>query len=117
MKKSGHQLAPAVLYHGCRQRGRDDLYADELEEWEKAGVVAVKRTFSKTPQVSRGLKYIQDAVWADRDALKQFWRQGCFLYVCGSNTVSQAVSRLAVELKRQTAQEKGQQLSEADAEE
>ncbi|KAK9415164.1 putative Bifunctional P-450/NADPH-P450 reductase [Seiridium unicorne] len=115
MREAGVRLAPAVLYHGCRQPGKDDLYADELDKWERLGVVAVKRTFSRTPQESKGHKYVQDAMWADRRALLSLWRQGAFLYICGSREISRAVEKVAVRFKQELAASKGHNLSEPDA--
>ncbi|KAK6084421.1 cytochrome P450 [Seiridium cupressi] len=115
MREAGVRLAPAVLYHGCRQSGKDDLYADELNKWERLGVVAVKRTLSRTPQESKGHKYVQDAMWADRRALLSLWRQGAFLYICGSREISRAVEKVAVRFKQEVAASKGHNLSEPDA--
>lgn len=115
IKKSGHKLAPAVLYHGCRQPGKDDLYADELREWEMLGIVTVKRTFSRTPQESNGHKYVQDAIWDDRQKLLKIWRQGGLLYVCGSTKVYRAVEKNIIRFKQDITKSKGRILSEKDA--
>lgn len=63
MIRSGRKLAPAVLYHGCREPGKDDVYSAEFTEWEKAGAVIIKRAFSRKPEESGGSKYVQDIVW------------------------------------------------------
>jgi cytochrome P450/NADPH-cytochrome P450 reductase len=115
MAKDGHKLASAVLYHGCRRSGHDDIYAHELGEWESKGLVTVKRVFSRAPEESDGHKYVQDAVWADRDSLLQLWRQGCYLYVCGSKEISRAITHLAIRFKRDAAVAKGEALDEDDA--
>lgn len=115
MIRSGRKLAPAVLYHGCREPGKDDLYADELGEWEKQGVVTVKRAFSRTPEKSGGCKYVQDALWADRQRFHELWRQDAQLYVCGSRRVSQEIERVAKSIQQEAAKLNGGELSDEDA--
>ncbi|OTA65736.1 cytochrome P450 [Hypoxylon sp. EC38] len=115
MIRSGRKLAPAVLYHGCREPARDDLYANELDDWEKAGAVSVKRTFSRTPEKSGGYKYVQDIVWADRYHFLQLWNQGAQLYICGSRKVNQGVEKVAKHIQQEYAKQRGEHLSEEDA--
>ncbi|KAI2627622.1 bifunctional P-450:NADPH-P450 reductase [Hypoxylon sp. NC1633] len=115
MVRSGRKVAPAVLYHGCREPARDDLYADELSDWEAAGAVAVKRTFSRTPQKSGGYKYVQDALWADRHRFLELWSQGAQLYICGSRKVGQAVEKVAKSIQKEAAELKGERLSDEEA--
>ncbi|KAI0157150.1 bifunctional P-450:NADPH-P450 reductase [Hypoxylon sp. FL1284] len=115
MIKSGRKLAPAVLYHGCREPARDDLYARELRELEDIGVVTVKRTFSRTPDMSGGCKYVQDALWADRRRFHELWLQGAQLYVCGSRRVSHEVEKVAKSIQQEAAKLDGGHLSDEDA--
>ncbi|KAK9327395.1 cytochrome P450 [Lipomyces starkeyi] len=44
-------LAPAVLYFGCRDPEKDDIYRDEMDQWEAAGVVSVKGAYSRKPEL------------------------------------------------------------------
>ncbi|KAI0836251.1 bifunctional P-450:NADPH-P450 reductase [Hypoxylon sp. FL0890] len=115
MIKSGRKLAPAVLYHGCREPERDDIYADEFDDWEKAGAVRVIRAFSRTPEKSGGCRYVQDILWVDRHHFLELWRQGAQLYVCGSRKVSQGVETVAKRIQQEDARQKGEDLSEEDA--
>ncbi|OTA89350.1 hypothetical protein M434DRAFT_373862 [Hypoxylon sp. CO27-5] len=115
MIRSGRKLAPAVLYHGCREPARDDLYANELDDWEKAGAVSVKRAFSRTPEKSGGCKYVQDIVWADRHHFLQLWNQGAQLYICGSRKVNQGAEKVAKHIQQEYAKQRGEHLSEEDA--
>lgn len=79
-------LGPAILYFGCRDYQKDYIYADELAQWEKDGVVSVRPCFSKAgPQGSAGPKYVPDRIWEDREELaKLFAEQGAKIFVCGS---------------------------------
>ncbi|KAI1773837.1 bifunctional P-450:NADPH-P450 reductase [Hypoxylon cercidicola] len=115
MIKSGRKLAPAVLYHGCREPARDDLYASEFRDWEDAGIITVKRAFSRTPEKSGGCKYVQDALWADRHHFHELWRQGAQLYICGSRRVSQEVEKVAKSIQQEAAKRNGEDLSDEDA--
>ncbi|KAI0117999.1 bifunctional P-450:NADPH-P450 reductase [Hypoxylon sp. NC0597] len=115
MIRSGRKLAPAVLYHGCREPAKDDLYADELSEWEKTGAVSVKRAFSRTPEKSGGCKYVQDILWADRHHFLQLWNHDAQLYICGSRKVNQGVEKVAKCIQQEDAKQKGEHLSEEDA--
>lgn len=112
--KSGRKLAPAVLYHGCREPARDDLYNGEFNEWEKAGVITVKRAFSRVPSKSGGSKYVQDAVWDDRHSFHELWRQGAQLYICGSRRVAQGVEKVTKRIQQEAALQKGDSLSDDD---
>lgn len=118
LKAAGRQLAPALLVHGCRAPGRDDLYADELAEWEAAGVVRVRRAFSRKSEASStpGCAYAQDQLLADGDEVGKMWADGARLYVCGSRAVGQGVRDSIVRIK--LAAEKrhnGVEMTEAEA--
>ncbi|KAI0381230.1 bifunctional P-450:NADPH-P450 reductase [Hypomontagnella monticulosa] len=115
MIASGRKLAPAVLYHGCREPGRDDIYAAELADWKKVGAVTVKRAFSRTPEKSNDCKYVQDAMWADRSRFLELWHQGAKLYICGSRRVSQGVEKVTKSIQQEDAKRRGEHLSDEDA--
>ncbi|KAI1463492.1 bifunctional P-450:NADPH-P450 reductase [Daldinia caldariorum] len=115
MIRSGRKLAPAVLYHGCREPGKDDIYSEEFDEWEKAGAVTIKRAFSRTPEKSDGSKYVQDIVWADRLHFLQLWREGAQLYICGSRKVSQGIEKVIIKMRQEESQLNGEHLSDEDA--
>ncbi|KAI0180765.1 cytochrome P450 [Hypoxylon sp. FL1284] len=105
MIAAGRRLAPAMLFVGCREPGRDDLYADELAAWEKAGAVTVRRAYSRTPEAStaRAAKYVQEALRAADDEVTPLWRDGAKLYICGSRAVGEGVKAVVVELAKREA--------------
>ncbi|KAK2016912.1 cytochrome P450 [Colletotrichum eremochloae] len=88
---NGRQLAPAILFFGCRDPLADDLYRDEFDKWEAAGAVKVYRAYSRKPDASGGCKYVQDRIWQEREMLYGLWDQGARVYVCGSNRVAEGV--------------------------
>lgn len=77
------KLGPAILFYGCRDPEKDFLYRKELEEWEKQDVVNVYPAFSRS-KVDVQPKYVQDAVWEQRDTVAQMFREGGKIYICGS---------------------------------
>ncbi|KAI1135806.1 cytochrome P450 [Hypoxylon sp. FL0543] len=115
MVAAGRTLAPAMLFVGCREPGRDDLYAEELAEWEKAGAVKVRRAYSRKPEAAGGCKYVQDALRAAEDEVMQLWRDGAKLYVCGSRAVGEGVKNVIVELAKKEALREGKEVTDDQA--
>ena len=107
---SGRDLAPAVLFFGCRDPEQDDIYRAELDRWEKMGAVSVRRAYSRVEhegdegEESKGCKYVQDRLWVDREELCDLWDRGAKVYVCGSRGLGEGVKdtvvRIAVERRR-----------------
>jgi len=112
MISAGRKVAPAVLYYGCREPGKDDLYADELSQWEAEGAVVVKRAFSRTPEKSGGNKYIQDVIWDDREYVSELWDKDAKLFVCGSRQVGDGVSSVAQKIVKEKAEMKGKETTD-----
>lgn len=118
MLAGGRKLAPAMLFYGCREPGKDDLYADELAEWEKDGVLTIHRAYSRTPKLGcgpDGSKYVQDALAAEREAIVKLWKQNAKMYICGSRAVGKGVKDQAVKLRMRRAADKGEPMSEEEA--
>lgn len=60
-KMSGREVAPVLLFFGCRSPEMDYLYSDsDLAEWAKLGVVDIRPAFSRSTEHSGGCKYIQE---------------------------------------------------------
>lgn len=112
--KDGSSLAPAVLYFGCREPGKDDLYREEFQEWEASGVVSVKRAFSRNPAASEGYKYVQDWIWKTRDHIMELWNQGAQIYICGSRAVGESAKDVLVDVCLDAAQKEGKESSKED---
>ena len=104
-------LAPAVLYYGCRGAERDDLYADEFAQWEAKGAVTVRRAYSR--DTGAPYKYVQDVLAAHDDELRDLWKRNAKVYVCGSRAISQAVDKVAIQIKKDAAEKKGERPEEA----
>lgn len=114
MLAAGRQLAPALLFFGCRHPDGDDLYTVEMARWEAAGAVDVRRAYSRAPERSAGCKYVQHRLSRDRADVQELWARGARVYVCGSGEVSRAVEAVFVDMVREGAQA-GAGLDEAEA--
>ena len=79
----GRRLGPAVLYFGCRNVNKDYLYRNELEQWQKTGIVDVIPCFSR-PDGGIGGRHVDAAMWEDRGRLWDLFQEGGNIYVCGS---------------------------------
>jgi cytochrome P450/NADPH-cytochrome P450 reductase len=74
--------AKAILYAGCRTKGKDDIHADELAEWERLGAVEVRWAYSRPANSSEKGQHIQDLMRADRDEIVGLFGAGARIYVC-----------------------------------
>ncbi|KAJ2989536.1 hypothetical protein NUW58_g3418 [Xylaria curta] len=81
-------LGPALLYFGCRDYESDFLYADELRKWENLGAVQLRPAFSRRGPWEtggeKGHKYTHERMWEEREEIRDLFRQGAKIFVCGS---------------------------------
>lgn len=78
----GATLAPSLLFFGCRHRGVDQLYADELRDFEKTANTVVYTAFSREPE--HGRRYAQHEMVARQDEIWDLLGQGAQIFVCGN---------------------------------
>lgn len=101
--ESGKRLAPALLFYGCSSPSRDDIYAEELANWQQQGAVDVRRAYSRESDKSFGCRHVQDRIWHDRSDAKKLFAQDAQLYMCGAGAVgaeiNQVMARIYVESK------------------
>ncbi|KZL83552.1 cytochrome p450 [Colletotrichum incanum] len=115
---NGRQLAPAILFFGCRDPSADDLYRDEFDKWEAAGAVTVYRAYSHKPDASSGCKYVQDRIWQEREMLYGLWDQGARVYVCGSNRVAEGVKDIILKAAKEKSEiDDGKPMTDEELEE
>ncbi|VUC32293.1 unnamed protein product [Clonostachys rosea] len=107
MIAAGRRLAPAVLFFGCRSPATDDLYREELDEWQRIGAVDVRRAYSRETGAaeSKGCKYVQDRAWHDREELMKLWKEGAKVYVCGSKAVGESVKEVMIRMRKEMVPE------------
>ncbi|KAL9619781.1 MAG: hypothetical protein Q9160_005617 [Pyrenula sp. 1 TL-2023] len=111
MRSSGRKIAPAMLFFGCREPSKDDLYREELDGWESDGVVSVWRAYSRKVEESEGCKYVQDRLWRERDHVMNLWDQGAMLYICGSRAVGEAAKDMFIDICLDATKKKGKKTS------
>ncbi|KAH7136528.1 cytochrome P450 [Dactylonectria macrodidyma] len=115
MSAAGRDLAPALLFYGCRDPAVDDLYADEFARWEKMGVVEVRRAYSRATDKSEGCKYVQDRLYHDRNDVFPLWNRGAKAYICGSRDVGKAIEDVCVRLAQEWCKNEGKDVTEEEA--
>ena len=114
--EAGRKLAPALLFVGCQKPGQDDLHADELSAWSSKGAVDVRYAYSRDPEASKGAKYVQDRVWADREDVHRLFQTGAKVFMCGSGKVADGVKDASVKMYMQANEEAGTPKTTEEAE-
>lgn len=100
LREQGVPVGSSVLFFGCRDPQRDELYGDELREFEKHGVVRVHTVFSSRPQDGR--KYVQHEMLYRRDEIWDLIEQGAAVFVCGNaNTMAPGVRAALADIYRE----------------
>ncbi|XP_041920136.1 P450 (cytochrome) oxidoreductase b isoform X1 [Alosa sapidissima] len=82
LKEQGKEVGETVLYYGCRHKNEDYLYQEELEEFEKTGVltklnVAFSRDQDQKVYVQHLIKNNKEEIW------NQVHSQSAHIYICG----------------------------------
>ncbi|MFW7378976.1 MAG: hypothetical protein ACOH5I_09240 [Oligoflexus sp.] len=70
-----------MLYFGCDHPDVDFLYHEELQSWERAGIVSIRASFCRAP--INGQTYVQDRIWDERQEICDMITSGAHIYVCG----------------------------------
>ncbi|MDU5141912.1 MAG: bifunctional cytochrome P450/NADPH--P450 reductase [Paenibacillus dendritiformis] len=83
MKREGQALGEAHLYFGCRNEA-DYLYRDELEQYERDGVVTLHTAFSRKEGVPK--TYVQHLMAKNAEKIIRILDGGGRLYVCGDGS-------------------------------
>lgn len=100
MRAGGRDIGVALLYFGTNDPDVDFLYRDELERWEKMGVVSLRPVFSAKPV--DGATFVQHRLWAERNEIKAAFREGAGFYVCGDGLhMAPAVRRTLIDIYRE----------------
>ncbi|KAI9702334.1 MAG: hypothetical protein M1836_000813 [Candelina mexicana] len=115
--EAGRQLAPALLFIGCRNSSTDRVYADEFDHWEKLGAVKLQYAYSRESEKSEGCKYVQDRLWRERHEVTDLFDQGAKVFVCGNSAVGKAVEECAKKMYKEKAEANGRAKSEEEVEE
>ncbi|KAF3765308.1 putative bifunctional P-450:NADPH-P450 reductase [Cryphonectria parasitica EP155] len=114
LQKAGKEktLAPAVLFFGCRDATKDDLYRAEFDAWEASGAVSsVHRAYSRRAEESDGCRHVQDRLWKERQQVMCLWEKGAKLYICGGRAVGEGVKNMFINIYVDAAKKEGQDIS------
>ncbi|XP_055371384.1 NADPH--cytochrome P450 reductase isoform X2 [Condylostylus longicornis] len=80
-KSEGKAVGDTILYFGCRKKSEDYIYQEELEEFEKSGVLTLKVAFSRDQAqkvyVTHLLEKDAELVW------KIIGENKGHVYICG----------------------------------
>jgi cytochrome P450 / NADPH-cytochrome P450 reductase len=78
---AGAQVAPSLLFFGCRHPEHDWLCREEMERWAASGVAELFLAFSVVP--THPWRYVQDALIAEQEKVWAAIRAGAQIFVCG----------------------------------
>ena len=80
-REAGIKVGPCVLYFGARHKAQEWLYGEELEKYERMGLVKLGLAWSRD---QKHKVYIQHKIKEDSSLLKEFLgdKKGYF-YLCG----------------------------------
>ena len=99
-RSRGETTGATWLFTGGRHPGHDDLHGDELAAWTAQGVL--ERTAAWSSLDGHPWRFVQDAIWAQREALWTWLAGGACFYLCGDGkamapAVRDTLWRIAVE--------------------
>ncbi|KAF4630984.1 hypothetical protein G7Y89_g7156 [Cudoniella acicularis] len=115
--KAGRKLAPAYLFIGCGHSEKDRLFAEELDQWEKDGVIKLFYAFSKCKEDSKGCRHVQDRLWEEREQMRKVFKDdGAKLYVCGSSSVGEGVAAMTKKIFEDAAASNGEEKADEEVE-
>jgi cytochrome P450/NADPH-cytochrome P450 reductase len=109
-REQGTPTARSLLFFGCRTSLTDQLYADELREYEEQDLVRVEYAYSREPGVPG--RYVQEAMLDCADEVWGLLQEGAVVFVCGNAaTIAPGVRRSLLHIFREKTS-----TTEADAE-
>ncbi|AET41274.1 NAPDH-dependent diflavin reductase Ecym_7455 [Eremothecium cymbalariae DBVPG len=85
------------LFFGNRYKHKDFLYEDQLMKWHQTGRIKLFCCFSRDPDNSSGLKYVQDVIWKyGKEVAELIVAQNAIVYICGSSGKMPVQVRLTI---------------------
>ncbi|MER2192647.1 MAG: bifunctional cytochrome P450/NADPH--P450 reductase [Solibacillus sp.] len=111
LQSEGEMLGEAHLYFGCRRPDEDFIYKEELEAFERKGVMKLHTAFSRADETEK--VYVQHKIKEDAGHILQLLENGAYLYVCGDGAKMapdvEATIRQAYRDKHQCSEEQAVQ--------
>ena len=111
LQSEGQMLGEAHLYFGCRRPDEDFIYKEELEGFERKGLMKLHTAFSRADEAEK--VYVQHKIKEDAGHLIPLLENGAHLYVCGDGAKMapdvEATIRQAYRDKHQCSEEQAVQ--------
>jgi cytochrome P450/NADPH-cytochrome P450 reductase len=114
---AGRKLAPAYLFVGCTHPDRDQIFKEELAQWEQDGVMKLYYAYSKAKEQSKGCRYVQERLWEERAEMVEAFKQGAKLYVCGSAMLGEGVAATTKRIYLEATEAHGKELTDEEVDE
>jgi cytochrome P450/NADPH-cytochrome P450 reductase len=111
-RKAAAGVGPALLFYGCNAPDEDDMYRETFDKWETEGIVSVRRAYTHANEASEGCKFVQDRIWHDREDVKELFRKGASLYLCGAGVVGSGVEAVMAKIRVETSGETFQEATD-----
>lgn len=80
-RAAGTPIARSLLFFGCRHPDHDWFCRDEVEAWAEKGIIEPFIALSAVP--GHPWKFVQDALWAERERVWAAIEAGAQIYLCG----------------------------------
>ena len=90
MKREGTKTGPAVLFNGIRSSALDYIYREEIEEFQREGVLEHLHV-AMSREVPGKRDYVQDRIVGQAALVWKMLQAGGYVYVCGSQTMRDEV--------------------------
>jgi cytochrome P450/NADPH-cytochrome P450 reductase len=103
-KKAGREVGKALLFFGCRADDQDYIYADELAEWTKLGLLDCRPAFSQKMEKSLHCRHVQERIWFDRAEVTNAFKAGAQFYVCCSEAAAGEIQKTCVQIIKEVRQ-------------
>jgi cytochrome P450 / NADPH-cytochrome P450 reductase len=104
----GEDTGTGLLFFGCDNRDVDFLYREELDRWEKDGIVEVYPAFYRhsdgKPKPDGEVRFVQHRLWQERERVRAVLDEGAVVFVCGDGLhMAPAVRDTLTKIHQETA--------------
>jgi cytochrome P450/NADPH-cytochrome P450 reductase len=93
-RAQGRDVAASLVFYGCRHPEHDWFYRHDMQQWEEQGIANIHLAFSTVPEYP--VRFVQDALWAEREAVWSAINTGATIYVCGDGRLMAPAVREAL---------------------
>ena len=101
-RAAGEEVAPSLLFFGCRHPDHDWFCREEMERWQADGVARLHLAFSAVD--SHPWRFVQDALWAEQETVYRAIEDGASIFLCGDGRfMAPAVRDTLIRIRMQQA--------------